>query len=176
MIAFRRERRNPIDTGQRQVNLRKRSAPVRSQAQYFLAAALLLSLWDANAAPVIDLDSLRGRVVYLDFWASWCAPCRQSFPWMRAMRDAHEREGLTVVAINLDRSQQDAERFLAKFKPNFDVRFDPQGSVAERFRIHGMPTSVIFDRHGVQRFTHIGFRPADETAYEDQLRQLLAEK
>lgn len=92
------------------------------------------------------------------------------------MKDAHEREGLTVVAVNLDRSQQDAERFLAKFKPNFDVRFDPQGSVAERFKIHGMPTSVIIDRHGVQRFTHIGFRAVDQAAYEDQLRQVLAEK
>jgi cytochrome c biogenesis protein CcmG/thiol:disulfide interchange protein DsbE len=141
-----------------------------------LGAAFLLACLDANAAAMVELDSLRGRVVYLDFWASWCAPCRQSFPWMQAMKDAHEHEGLTIVAVNLDRSHEDAERFLAKHKPNFDVRFDPQGSVAERFKIHGMPTSVIIDRHGVQRFMHIGFRAADEAAYEDQLRQLLAEK
>jgi thiol-disulfide isomerase/thioredoxin len=158
------------------VNLRKWSVSVKSTARHFLGAAFLLAFLDANAAATVDLDSLRGRVVYLDFWASWCAPCRQSFPWMQAMKDAHEREGLTVVAVNLDRSQQDAERFLAKFKPNFDVRFDPQGSVAERFKIHGMPTSVIIDRHGVQRFTHIGFRAVDQAAYEDQLRQVLAEK
>jgi cytochrome c biogenesis protein CcmG, thiol:disulfide interchange protein DsbE len=149
---------------------------VNLQIRHLLGAALLLSLWDANAAPNIDLDSLRGRVVYLDFWASWCAPCRQSFPWMQAMKDAHEREGLTVVAINLDQSHEDAQLFLAKFKPNFDVHFDPQGAVAERFKIHGMPTSVIIDRHGVQRFTHIGFRPADQADYERQLRQVLAEK
>jgi cytochrome c biogenesis protein CcmG, thiol:disulfide interchange protein DsbE len=149
---------------------------VKAAARHLLGAALLLSFWDANAAATLDLDSLRGRVVYLDFWASWCAPCRQSFPWMQAMKDAHEREGLTVVAVNLDRSQEDADRFLAKFKPNFDVRFDPQGSVAERFKIHGMPTSVIIDRHGVQRFTHVGFRPVDQAAYEDQLRQVLTEK
>jgi cytochrome c biogenesis protein CcmG/thiol:disulfide interchange protein DsbE len=146
------------------------------QVRHLLGAALVLSFCNANAAATLDLDSLRGRVVYLDFWASWCAPCRQSFPWMQAMKDAHEHEGLTVVTINLDRSQEDAERFLAKFNPNFDVRFDPQGLVAGRFKIHGMPTSVIIDRHGVQRFTHIGFRAVDQQAYENQLRQVLAEK
>jgi cytochrome c biogenesis protein CcmG/thiol:disulfide interchange protein DsbE len=141
-----------------------------------LAAACLFWFLAANAAATDDLDSLRGRVVYLDFWASWCVPCRQSFPWMQAMKDAHEREGLTVVAVNLDRSHEDAERFLAKFKPDFDVRFDPQGSVAERFNIHGLPTSVIIDRHGVQRFMHTGFRAVDQAAFENQLRQVLAEK
>jgi cytochrome c biogenesis protein CcmG/thiol:disulfide interchange protein DsbE len=149
---------------------------VKSIARHLLGAALLLSLQDANAAVSIDLDSLRGRVVYLDFWASWCVPCRQSFPWMQTMKDAHEREGLTVVAVNLDRSQEDAERFLNRFKPSFVVRFDPQGSLAERFNIHGLPTSVIIDRHGVQRFTHIGFRAVDQAAFENQLRQVLAEK
>jgi thiol-disulfide isomerase/thioredoxin len=149
---------------------------VKSIARHLLGAALLLSLQDANAAVSIDLGSLRGRVVYLDFWASWCVPCRQAFPWMQTMKDAHEREGLTVVAVNLDRSQEDAERFLNRFKPSFVVRFDPQGSLAERFNIHGLPTSVIIDRHGVQRFTHIGFRAVDQAAFENQLRQVLAEK
>jgi hypothetical protein len=95
---------------------------------------------------------------------------------MQAMKDAHEREGLTVVAVNLDRSHEDAERFLARYKPDFDVRFDPQAMMAERFHIHGLPTSVIIDRHGVQRFTHIGFRAVDQAAFENQLRQVLAEK
>ena len=114
--------------------------------------------------------------MYLDFWASWCAPCLQSFPWMQAMQDAYERRGLTVVAVNLDQFRKDADRFLAKFHPNFDVRFDPHGEVAERFKVQGMPTSVIIDRHGVLRFTHIGFRPVDQAAYEGQLRQLLDEQ
>jgi cytochrome c biogenesis protein CcmG, thiol:disulfide interchange protein DsbE len=140
------------------------------------AATCLLSITAAHAAPPIDLKDFRGRVVYLDFWASWCAPCLQSFPWMQAMQDAYERRGLTVVAVNLDQDRKDAERFLAKFHPNFDVRFDPQGEAAERFKVRGMPTSVIIDRHGVLRFTHIGFRPVDQAAYEGQLRQLLDEQ
>ena len=92
------------------------------------------------------------------------------------MQDSYERQGLTVVAVNLDHYREDAERFLAKFHPKFDVRFDPQGDVAARFKIQGMPTSVIIDRHGVPRFTHIGFRPVDQAAFEDQLRQILAEQ
>jgi len=92
------------------------------------------------------------------------------------MNDAYEKQGLTIVAVNLDLDRKDAERFLAKYRPNFDVRFDPQGKMAEQFKVQGMPTSVIIDRHGVLRFTHIGFRPVDGAAYEDQLRELLKEK
>jgi cytochrome c biogenesis protein CcmG, thiol:disulfide interchange protein DsbE len=162
--------------GKHTVNQPKRAAAAGSAAPLLLACACLLLMGAAAALPPIDLEGLRGRVVYLDFWASWCAPCRQSFPWMQAMKDAYEGQGLTVVAINLDQSHEDAVRFLAKFHPNFDVRFDPQGETAERFNIHAMPSSLIIDRHGVLRFTHIGFRPVDQASYERQLRQVLAEK
>jgi cytochrome c biogenesis protein CcmG, thiol:disulfide interchange protein DsbE len=139
-----------------------------------LCALLLCTL--THAAGPIDLQEFQGRVVYLDFWASWCAPCRQSFPWMQAIGVSYEKQGLTVVAVNLDQNSQDAEQFLAKFHPTFDVRFDPQGTSAEYFKVRGMPTSVIIDRHGKVRFTHIGFRPVDEAAYDHELRQVLAEK
>jgi thiol-disulfide isomerase/thioredoxin len=122
------------------------------------------------------LDAYRGRVVYLDFWASWCTPCRQSFPWMQAMQDAYAPQGLTIIAVNLDVNRADAERFLRQFDPQFTVSYDARGEVAGRYRIAGMPTSVIIDRHGVTRFTHVGFRPVDRSAYENQLRELLAEK
>ncbi|HEY3659164.1 MAG TPA: TlpA disulfide reductase family protein [Steroidobacteraceae bacterium] len=130
----------------------------------------------AHAASPIDLGEFRGRVLYLDFWASWCAPCQQSFPWLQLMKDTYEGQGLTVVAVNLDQHRSDAERFLARFHPNFDVRFDPLAEAAERFKVQGMPTSMIIDRRGVVRFTHIGFRPVDGTVYENQLREILAEK
>jgi len=95
---------------------------------------------------------------------------------MQAMKNAHESEGLTIVAVNLDQHRLDADRFLAKLHPTFDVRFDPDAQTAQRFQVHGMPTSLIIDRQGVVRFTHIGFRPIDGAEYEDQLRQVLAEK
>jgi cytochrome c biogenesis protein CcmG/thiol:disulfide interchange protein DsbE len=130
----------------------------------------------AHAAGAMDLQAFQGRVIYLDFWASWCAPCRQSFPWMQTLKANYEQRGLAVVAVNLDQDRKDAEKFLARFPPSFDVRFDPQGEVAERFKVQGMPTSIVIDRHGTVRFTHIGFRPVDETAYENEVRQVLAEK
>ena len=92
------------------------------------------------------------------------------------MTHVHESQGLTVVAVNLDHERADADRFLQKFHPDFDVRFDSQGALAERFKVVGMPTSVVIDRHGVVRFTHVGFRPADREEYEAELRALLAEK
>ncbi len=129
-----------------------------------------------NAAAPLDLAGLQGRVVYLDFWASWCGPCKQSFPWMQSMKATYEAQGLTVIAVNLDAEHADADRFLAQFKPTFDVRFDPKGEFAEFYRIEGMPSSLLIDRHGVKRFTHVGFRPVDAPLLEAQLRELLAEK
>ena len=139
-------------------------------------AVLLLGAATTRADSVVQLDQYRGRVVYLDFWASWCAPCQQSFPWMQTLKDTYERDGLTVIAVNLDRKRADADRFLSKESVNFDVRFDPQGHMAEALKIKGMPTSIIIDRQGVTRYTHIGFRPIDAPAYEAQLKSLLAEK
>jgi cytochrome c biogenesis protein CcmG/thiol:disulfide interchange protein DsbE len=141
--------------------------------------AICALLWTMGAATVfaapLDLDALRGRVVYLDFWASWCGPCRQSFPWMESMKKAYEAQGLTVLAINVDHDRADAERFLKIFHPDFEIRFDPQGSWAEEFKVSGMPSSVIIDRHGVVRFTHVGFWPAQGEVSAEQIRELLAE-
>lgn len=152
------------------------SPPRLSMAVLTLLCLFAAGLPDISyAEPPLDLKTLQGRVVYVDFWASWCTPCRQSFPWMQAMTTAHGRDGLTVIAINLDHDRASAERFLRQFSPGFEVKFDPAGKVAEQFNVMGMPTSVVVDRRGVVRFTHIGFRSIDEEAYENQLRQLLAE-
>jgi peroxiredoxin len=95
---------------------------------------------------------------------------------MQTMQDTYGTEGLTVIAVDVDKSRQEAERFLTAFHPTFDVRFDPTGDLAERFKVQGMPTGIVIDRRGVVRFTHIGFRPVDRARYESQLRQLLSEK
>ena len=149
---------------------------IRLSSRYVGMFAALALLGSAHALADVDLTAFRGRVVYLDFWASWCAPCRQSFPWMQSLKDAYEVQGLSVIAVNLDRNRSDAERFLAQWHTNLDVRFDPEAQAAETFRVKGMPTSVLIDRHGVARFTHVGFRPVDGAVYEAQVRQLLSEK
>jgi len=95
---------------------------------------------------------------------------------MQGLTKAYEGQGLVIVAVNLDRDRVDADRFLDQFKPTFALRFDPKGEFAEFYKIKGMPASLLIDRHGVTRFTHVGFRPVDAAAYETQLRELLAEK
>lgn len=91
------------------------------------------------------------------------------------MNSTYAAGGLTVVSINVDQNRADAERFLMRFHPQFDVRFDPTGALAEQYKVTGMPTSFILDRHGTVRFTHVGFLPVDEKQYEREIRELLAE-
>ncbi len=92
------------------------------------------------------------------------------------MKSTYEAQGLAIVAVNLDRDRADANKFLNQFHPTFDVRFDPKGDLAEFYKVHGMPSSMLIDRHGVARFIHVGFRPVDGAVYEAQVRELLAEK
>ena len=147
--------------------------PIARRIFGLLAALLLGSI--AQAAD-LDLSAYRGKVVYVDFWASWCGPCKQSFPWMQTMKDTYDRQGFAVIAINLDMDRADADKFLARFRPTFEVRFDPKGRIAEFYKVQAMPSSALIDRHGVTRFTHEGFRPIDGPTYEAQVQQLLAEK
>jgi thiol-disulfide isomerase/thioredoxin len=142
-------------------------------------AILLMRPMPLRAAALpggLNLQAFRGRVVYLDFWASWCTPCRKSFPWMESLEDSFGSAGLTVIAVDVDSDRADADRFLAQFHPDFAVRFDPGGALAQRFNVMGMPTSVIIDRRGVVRYRHIGFLPAEAPTYEDEVRRLLDQR
>jgi thiol-disulfide isomerase/thioredoxin len=130
------------------------NAPRRRVTHRSLLCTALLLIGPANADTPIDLVRYFGQVVYLDFSASWCVRCRQSFPWMQALKDTYQRQGLAVVAINLDHDRADAEQFPQRFHPDIAVQFNPQGTFAERFKVAGMPTSEIIDRRGVARFTH----------------------
>jgi thiol-disulfide isomerase/thioredoxin len=151
----------------------QRRGPIARGFLGLLGALLVGSI--AQAAD-LDLSGYRGKVVYLDFWASWCGPCKQSFPWMQTMKDTYDRQGLTVIAVNLDRDRADADKFLDRFRPTFEVCFDPKGKLAAFYKVQAMPSSVLIDRHGVTRFTHEGYRPVDGAAYEAQVQELLAEK
>lgn len=123
----------------------------------------------------VQLSALRGKVVYLDFWASWCGPCRQSFPWMNEIQAKLGPRGLQVVGVNVDARTPDAERFLAEVPARFTVAFDPKGETPRRYAIKGMPTSVLIGADGRIRFVHSGFRPEDRAALEAQLQQALAQ-
>jgi len=116
-------------------------------------------------APV-TLALLKGRVVLLDFWASWCGPCKQSFPWLAQMQAKHGPAGLRVVAVNLDRSRAAADAFLAQVPARFAVAFDPAGEVARAYAIQGMPSSVLVSAEGRVLLQHAGFRDDDRPQLE----------
>lgn len=127
---------------------------------------------DANGRSV-DVAILRGKVIYLDFWASWCAPCRRSFPWMNAMQEKYGAKGLVVIGINVDRKRADADRFLAQVPAQFAVAYDPEGNTPKTYAIKGMPSSVLIDREGRVIATHTGFRDEDREMLETEIRAVL---
>ncbi|MDZ4297558.1 MAG: TlpA disulfide reductase family protein [Moraxellaceae bacterium] len=114
-----------------------------------------------SAGKSLSLSSLRGQFVYVDFWASWCGPCRQSFPWMNQLSLRTQNTSLKVVAINVDENRDDADAFLRKLPVNFTVLYDPAGKVASSYKLPGMPTSFLIGPDGRVRWMHIGFRKND---------------
>jgi thiol-disulfide isomerase/thioredoxin len=128
------------------------------------------------ATPALDLDPYKGKVVYLDFWASWCGPCRLSFPWMNDAQSQFGSAGLVVIAVNVDHDRALAEKFLGVHGADFKVVFDPKGAIASQYKIAGMPTSVVIGRDGRVRYEHTGFFENREGEYDNQISQLLSEK
>ena len=121
----------------------------------------------------VELSKYRGQVVYLDFWASWCQPCRKSFSWMNKMQSLYGKEGFKVIAINLDESREKANTFLKQVPAGFDVAFDPRGNTAESYNIKAMPSSYIIDKHGKVVHANLGFRGNDEEKLEEKIRNLI---
>ncbi|MFA9216343.1 MAG: TlpA family protein disulfide reductase [Sphingomonadaceae bacterium] len=121
----------------------------------------------------VRLERYRGKLVYLDFWASWCAPCKRSFPWMNAMQQQYGAAGLQVVAVNLDARQDDARRFLEATPSAITIAFDPAGAIAKQYGIKGMPSSALIGRDGRLLALHTGFNDADRAALEAQLKASL---
>ena len=126
------------------------------------------------AAGDLDLERYRGKVIVLDFWASWCAPCRQSFPWLNAMQSKYGPQGLVVIGVNVDRERADADKFLRAVPAHFELAFDPTGTLATRYDIPGMPSSFVLDRAGRIVAKHIGFRAGDRERREAEIAQWVA--
>jgi len=122
----------------------------------------------------VSLRDLRGKVVLVDFWASWCVPCRQSFPWMSSMLDRYSGQGLVIVAINLDKKREAADTFLQTFPAPFVVAFDPTGKTAEAFHVEAMPSSFIVSRTGRIVYLHPGFDQSKAQTVEDQIKEALS--
>lgn len=121
----------------------------------------------------VSLEGLRGKVVLLDFWASWCGPCRQSFPWMNTMQEKYQSLGLEVVAVNLDQEPEAAAEFLNAIPADFTVAYDPDGVTPEAYGVMGMPSAYLIDREGRIHSQHIGFHTDRIENYEAEIQNLL---
>lgn len=120
-----------------------------------------------------NLKTYHGQIVVLDFWASWCVPCRKSFPWLNQMQAKYGQQGLVVVGVNLDRERAAAERFLKKIPANFEILYDPKAKLSQAFKVTSLPRTVILGRDGKQIGGHVGFYDSKIDEYEHSLRASL---
>ena len=109
---------------------------------------------------------LAGKLSYIDFWASWCVPCKLSFPWMNEMQHKYRERGFQVVAVNVDKKRADADKFLARYPAAFAVAFDAAGDTPKKFAVPGMPTAYLVDPNGHVVYVHSGFREGDPQKIE----------
>lgn len=139
------------------------------------APALQLPLLAQEAAGELSLRSLRGKVVYLDFWASWCGPCRVSFPQLEQLRAELGPQGFEVLAVNVDERKADALRFLQEIPVSYPVVRDGSGAAPAAWGILGMPTGYLIDREGMVRLVHQGYRKSDGERLRAEIVELLGE-
>ena len=154
-------------------------------------AALLLSqlTWAAKTlegtAPDFTLKSTsgsnwrlseqRGSVILINFWASWCGPCRQEMPLLDDIQQKYSRLGFSIIGVNVDKDTDKADKILKEIPVSFPVLYDPAGDVGKLFNVDSMPTTVIVDRDGKMRFLHRGYKPGYEQEYVAQIKQLIRE-
>ena len=143
---------------------------------------LLPSLASAQKAPgftlpgqnkTIQLAKYRGKVVYVDFWASWCEPCKRSFPWMNELQTLYGDDGFHIIAVNLDESREEANAFLKKMPAKFDIAFDKSGKTAEAYKLKAMPSSYLIDRNGELVHKSLGYRAEEKKILETKIKQLV---
>jgi len=121
----------------------------------------------------MSLSSLRGKVVLVDFWASWCVPCRKSLPMFNDLRAKIGADKFEIFAVNLDEDKADAMGFLSKYPVSYPVVWDQAQSTPESYQVMGMPSSYLVDQNGILRAVHKGFKEEDIGKYEQEIRGLL---
>ncbi len=130
----------------------------------------------ASDGRMLSLNQFRGQVVYVDFWASWCAPCREAIPVLDTMYQRYQGRGFTVLGVNVDTERKSAQRMIDQLLPKFPLLFDPQGKWPEAFGLRDMPTSYLIDAKGVVRYIHKGYRARDAQQIEAAIKAALGEK
>lgn len=129
----------------------------------------------SRAGDNVSLEQLKGKVVMLNFWASWCGPCRTEMPLLEQMHKRYSSLGFTMVGVNVEANTADAERWLKDTPVSFPVLFDRESKVSKLYDVNAMPSTVFIDRKGNIRYLHRGYKAGDEGEYLNQIRALLKE-
>ena len=132
--------------------------------------------WKRGRGENLKLGELRGQVVLVNFWASWCGPCRQEMPLLDQIYSQYKALGFTVLGVNVDEDVAQANMLLKKVQVSFPVVYDTANKVSELYQVSGMPTTVIIDRDGNMRYRHEGYLPGYEDTYQQQVRTLLMQR
>lgn len=161
------------------------------QAKFLLRLLIATTLcfsagtFAASAAPdfslpgrggqTVTLSAFRGDVVMINFWASWCKPCRQEMPLLEQIYQRYKNLGFTLVGVNVDEDQKNADLILKNIPVSFPIAYDQQDKVSNKYGLEGMPNTVFVDRNGNIRHVHTGYVPGDEQSYDEQIRLLIRE-
>lgn len=149
--------------------------------------ALLLITGFAHADPAPDftlknsagenvrLAEQRGQVVMLNFWASWCGPCRKEMPLLDDMHKRYGKAGFVLYGVNVEHDVTDAKKLLADLGTSFPILWDGESKVSKLYQVSAMPTTVMIDKNGVVRYVNRGYKDGDENKYRDQIRELIRE-
>ncbi len=130
----------------------------------------------SRAGPAVALGDLRGQVVLINFWATWCGPCRKEMPLLEQIQKKYGPLGFTMLGVNVEEDTRLMDAFLKDVPVSFPILLDPANGVSKLYNVSAMPSTVIVDRKGNVRFIHQGFQPGDEGKYQDVIRQLIREK
>ena len=125
---------------------------------------------------MVSLADLKGQVVMVNFWATWCGPCRQEMPHLEALYERYNSLGFTLLGVNVEDNPEGAKKWLEENGPvTFPVLLDPKNEVSKLYKVQTMPTTVLVARDGTMRFIHHGYKPGYEGEYQTQVRALLKE-
>ena len=129
----------------------------------------------SRGGKAVSLAQYHGQVVMLNFWASWCGPCRQEMPLLESIYKKYNKLGFTLLGVNVEPDSKAAEDWLKQTPVSFPILFDRDSKVSKLYEVAGMPSTVIIDRGGKLRVVHRGYKPGDENEYLDSIRSLIRE-
>jgi thiol-disulfide isomerase/thioredoxin len=168
---------------------RKHSAPWIKRAVFFVSLLLLAGrvcaavlsgpapdfTLKSRGGENIKLSELRGQVVMVNFWASWCGPCRQEMPLLEQLYQRYQPLGFTLLGVNVEEDSAAADKVLREIPVSFPILYDNRNKVSNSFQVKAMPSTIMIDRDGRMRYLHSGYQPGYEDEYQQQIRELIRE-